>query len=383
MRTLFGVPSREVELFDLAEADIPTIEWGGQTFNLIDWYSGSQFVETLPALKRGRSMTADTVASLPAIAYRDGVPLDDVPAMIRRPDPTLADGREFVQETTLSLIDNGNAYWWITYDDVRNQPIAARILPWDDVETVWDRHHTRRHKINDDLVPERNIRHLAMNRGVKDLVGSGPMQSSRLAGLAYMLNFSADYFKEASNPSGILVDPFDNDPDEAVDKLTQWEDGHDRGSRLLSGGIKWVPNTMTPGESAWVESHAAGYVDVAVLLGIPPPLLAASLLGGANSIIYQNLTTVYEQWYRDTLSVSYAPLIESAWSSLVPRGTHVELDADALLKPDLKGRVTIAAEALAAGIIDADEARAFTGFAGTAAVPIAPPTQEARSNANT
>jgi len=142
-----------------------------------------------------------------------------------------------------------------------------------------------------------------------------------------------------------------------------------------------IPNTMTPGESAWVESHAAGIVDIATLFGIPPPLLAASLLGGGNSIIYQNLTTVYEQWNRDTLSVSYTPLIESAWSSLLPRGTHVELDTDRLLKPDLKGRVGIATEAVAAGLITVAEGRAFTGFAGTQAVPISPATQEARTNA--
>lgn len=193
-----------------------------------------------------------------------------------------------------------------------------------------------------------------------------------------MLNYSADYFKEASDPSGLLIDPFDNEPGEAQDKLDQWEDGHDRGTRMLSGGLKWVANTMTPGESAWVDSHAAGIVDIATLFGIPPPLLAASLLGGGNSIIYQNLTTVYEQWNRDTLSVSYTPLIESAWSSLMPRGTHVELDTDALLKPDLKGRVGIAAEAIAAGLITPDEGRAFTGFSGTQAVPISPATQEVR-----
>lgn len=366
MRTLFGIDPLE---FDLAEADVPTT-WGDG--NLIDWIGSDAYVEALPALKRARQMTADTVASLPPVAYRNGEPITDDMPMVRRPDPTLADAREFTATTMLSLIDNGNGYWWVTYDDRRNQPIAAKVLDYDLVTTHWDSHRNRRHKINGELVPERNIRHLAMNRGVKDLVGSGPMQSTRLAGLVYMLRYSQDYFKEASDPSGLLVDPYDNDPDEAWDKLREWEAGHDRGTRMLSGGLKWVPNTMTPGESAWVDSHAAGIVDIATLFGIPPPLLAASLLGGGNSIIYQNLTTVYEQWNRDTLSVSYTPLIEAHWSSLLPRGVNLELDTDALLKPDLSARVKIAAEAIAAGIIDTDEGAKFTGFAGTEAVPISP-----------
>jgi phage portal protein BeeE len=376
-RSAFAVAPQE---YDLAEPEAPLVTWGGETKSVIEWMNDTTFIELLPALKRARQMTADTVASLPPVAYRDGVPLDEPPAMVRRPDPSLADDREFVAETMLSLVDYGNCFWWITFDERRNQPIAAKILDPTIVDTVWDSHRNRRHKIAGEFVPERQIRHLAMNRGVNDLIGSGPLQSQRLTGLAYMLQYSSDYFKEASDPSGILTDPFDNDPDEAADKLGQWEDGHDRGTRMLSGGLKWTPNTMTPGDSAWVDSHAASYVDIAVLFGIPPPLLAASLLGGANSIIYQNLTTVYEQWNRDSLSVSWTPLLESAWSSLLPRGTHVELDTDKLLAPDLAGRVGIAADAIAAGFITTDEARAYTGFAGTAAVPIAPSTTGVRTN---
>lgn len=379
LRSAFGIEAQE---YDLAEPVNPDLTWGGETKSVLEWMNGpDSYVEILPALKRGRQMTADTIAALPPIAYRDGAPIPEPPAMVRRPDPSLADDREFVAETVLSLIDFGNAFWWITFDDRRNQPIAAKLIDPLTVDTVWDRYRNRRHKINDELVPERQIRHLAMNRGVNDLIGSGPMQSTRLQGLVYLMRYSSDYFREASDPSGILTDPFDNTEDEATDKLAAWEDGHDRGTRMLSGGLKWTPNTMTPGDSSWVPSHAASYVDVAVLMGIPPPLLAASLLGGANSIIYQNLTTVYEQWNRDTLSVSYTPLVERAWSSLLPRGTHVELDTDKLLAPDLAGRVAIAADAVDKGIITIDEARAYTGFAGTAAVPIAPATQGVRTNA--
>ena len=105
-RTLFGVPSQE---YDLAEAEVETITWGGVTYNLIDFITGVGYVEVLPALKRARQMTTDTVASLTPVAYRDGVPLDDVPAIVRLPDPSLDDDREFVGETMLSLIDDGNA----------------------------------------------------------------------------------------------------------------------------------------------------------------------------------------------------------------------------------------------------------------------------------
>lgn len=360
-RSAFGMPGQEHYALD--EADIPTVSIGGATFNLVDWHPGLAYVETLPAVKRARQMTADTVAKLPAVGFRNGSRLDVQPPLIRRPDPEYS-ARDFLEETMLSLIDHGNAYWWITFDERRNQPIAAKVVDPSRVTVSWaPGQRSRRYAIDQTPVNTRQIRHLALQRSVTDLTGSGPMQSTRLAGLAYMLRYSQDYFKEASNPSGILTDPWENDPDEAADKLAQWEAGHDRGTRMLTGGLTWTPNTLKPGESDWVNSHAAGYVDIAVLFGIPVPLLGASLLGGSQSIVYQNLTTIYEQWYRDTLNVTYIPRIVDAWTSLLPAGTYVELDADALLRPDLKGRTELATALVEAGIISIEEARDQIGYA--------------------
>jgi phage portal protein BeeE len=121
---------------------------------------------------------------------------------------------------------------------------------------------------------------------------------------------------------------------------------------------------MTPGESEWTDSHAAGVVDIATLFGIPVPLLGASLLGGSTSMVYQNLTTVYNQWYRDTLGPTYVTRIQSALTNLTPQGTVVELDADALIRPDLTDRTNLAIATFEAGIITVDEARAAIGYQG-------------------
>lgn len=372
-RSAFGVHGEEQ--YALAEADVPTITINGTTYNVLDFNPGDTYIDSLPALQRARQMTADTVASLPAVGYRNGSRLTDQPTQIRRPDPSL-DTRTFVAETVLSLFDFGNAYWLVTYDEKRNQPIAAKVVDPTDITVYWDpTRTTRRYKLRSADIPNRNIRHLAMNRAAWELEGRGPMQSSRLSGLVSMLRYAQDYFTEASNPSGILTDPYDNDPNEAQDKLDAWEDGHDRGTRFLSGGLTFTPNTMKPGESDWVNSHAAGYVDIAVLTGIPVPLLGASLLGGSTSIVYQNLTTVYEQWTRDTLSPTYITPIEAAWSTLVPHGTHVELDTDKLTRRDRAGRIDDAVKTFQAGLITADEARSQIGY-DTAPGPLPTAPQE-------
>lgn len=371
-RNTFGVAGHEVERFALSEIQYPTVTVAGQTFNLIDYDPADVYVDALPALKRGRAMTADTIAQLPAIAYdRAGRRLDPLPGLVRRPDPSQSRS-SFVVETVLSLIDCGNAYWQVTYNPLRNQPESVRVVNPARVSVRWGRPGERVYELDNRPVAPGELRHLAMTRSVRDLVGRGPLQSTRLTGLLNMLNYSSEFFAEANDPSGVLYDQYDADPTEAEANLAAWNDGASRGTRYLTGGLKWEPTGVSPGQSEWVGSHAAGVVDIATLLGIPPPLLGASLLGGSTSIVYQNLTTVYAQWYRDTLGPSYVEPIAAAWSELLPQGTHLEFDTDKLLRPELDDRTRHAQTSFTAGIIDRDEARSMIGIDAPTDLPQSP-----------
>jgi phage portal protein BeeE len=163
----------------------------------------------------------------------------------------------------------------------------------------------------------------------------------------------------------VLTTDYDLIGVEAEEVLEIWKNsGGQHGPRIATGGFKWEEGSKTPDDSQWVDSYSAGIVDVANMLGIPPPLLSASILGGNSSIVYQNLSDIFGEWWRQTLQPTFASLIEDAFTTLVPRGQTASFDPDDLIRPDLETRVDIAIALHAAGIIDTDEARRAVGYTG-------------------
>ena len=122
---------------------------------------------SVAAIFRARQMNADTLGSLP---LKQGS-VDNLSGI--------------VTETILSLQDFGEAYWQINaLGDIRVLDNSPMFVAWTagryaDRKRVYT--YEGRLMRTDGINP--NLYVLSLNRRTQDLVGNGPMQSGRIAGL--------------------------------------------------------------------------------------------------------------------------------------------------------------------------------------------------------
>lgn len=338
----------------LGGTSIDTVEiWPGFVVPITEASGAGTYAGRLPAAYRARTMTINTLAQLD-VDHRGDSPL------VRRPDPDITRG-EWLRETISSLIDHGNAYWRLIPSRVQGRPPAViRVLNPGEMVVTWEgqlrdrRVYTYRQR---QLVHGRDVWHLSMARGRDELTGRGPMQHTRLAGVASALDFAQQYFTNG-HPSGALKHPSQLTKTEAQALLDQWTEQHSQGTRtpaVLSGGLEWEALGITPKDADWVATHGAGILDVAQIFGIPARLLGYSQPG--SSLTYGNVTDVYLSWWRETLQPDYAAVIEEAWGAIA--GTRVRFDPTDLLRGDVQSRYETAIQLAGAGF---DPAEAMTAL---------------------
>jgi len=286
-------------------------------------------------------MVADVVASLP---IRVGDSLVPAPSQLQS-------ARGFVESTVLSLVDYGDAYWFVSSSG------DIRVLPYDEVNVSWNTDRTKRiYSYRQQTLRTRGTNPplvvLSINRGVIDLVGFGPMRSERIKGLVAEQKWSQEFFVNGTEPTGMLTAPGTYTKEEAELIMAQWNTKTGRTPRFLSGGIEYETTSFSATDSDWVDTHVIGINDVATLFGIPSNLLNTSPTGQASSLTYANVNSVYEGWYRASLYPTYIKRISEAWSGVIAQ--QVVFDPEDLFLASLQERTFAAATLVNAGFDPTD-----------------------------
>lgn len=335
----------------------------------------------LPSLFRGVQILTDLAGQLPFVAIRGGIhsdamakqdpePVDPQPIIVVKPSP-FHTTQEFVRRTVGSLIWRGNAYWWLTgHDDMGRPTVAVPISP--DEVTVNFKPEDQRNLIKNyewrgqKMTEGVDLLHIMMEPLVGGAKGVGPIDAARM-NLNFILDaekFGGEFFGGSATPTGVLDHPGRLDKEEADALRAQWEVQHagGRGTAVLSGGMSFMPISITPEQAQFIATRAFGNQQIATLLGIPQHLLnAGQPQGTASSLTYANLSMVMEELYRMTISPVYLARIESAYRRILPRGQSVRFDTTDLLRTDDQTRWTSQATALEAGILTLDEVRELEG----------------------
>lgn len=318
-----------------------------QAFGLVAFYRGATIISN--AMKQ---LTLDT--------YR-GMERVETPLWLRRPtnDPFSV----FVEQTTISLVATGNAYWR-KYRNPRNEVVKLEVLNPADVAVQSDDSGSLVGYMYRGTTPFAidEIQHLALLRLPGNLVGLGPIQAAQSE--LYMAKSTIDYSKAFFDSSGVPVGGYLTSDmrvsDEEADRASEaWSRAASGKVPVMGMGLRFQQMFLTPRDAQWLESIAHSDTTIARLLGIPVDLMAAAVDG--TSLTYSNLRDTYTNWLRLGLA-QYIVEMETALSECLPRGLRAEFDVESLLRPDARERYEMYEIANRTGWLTIDEIREREGL---------------------
>jgi len=382
MDKILGLPLRSPD----QEPGTADYSYYSQQFALIDpstltvagSFIGERAALALPTFYRAAQILTDLSGALPWRAHRGGIHTDQ--RSIREPevvDPQpqiLVDPSPFHTQNEVkrllvrSLLMRGNAYLWITGYNPEGFPTMAVPVNPDEVTVRWDNTQTRKiYEWRGEIMTEGiDFAHIMLPAVTGEPTGLAPIDAGALM-LGYALDqqrFGGEFFDGSAVPAGIIDHPGRLDEEDANNLRARWEAQHQggRGTAVLSGGVKFSQISINPEQAQFLQTRAFSNQQIATLLGIPPFMLnAGQPQGTASSLTYQNLSQVFEELYRMTLSPVYLTRLEETMQRFIPRGQSVRFDTSELLRTDDANRWAAQKVAIDAGILTADEVRDLEG----------------------
>lgn len=217
-------------------------------------------------------------------------------------------------------------------------------------------------------VPASEIIHDRVNCLFHPLVGISPIFASGVAanmGLAIERNAS-DFFRQGSNPSGLLTSPSVISNDDAEEMADRWNSefsGRNSGRIAVLGfGLKFESLRMSAVDSQMIEHLKWTAETVCSAFHVPP-----FKVGIGQMPTYQNGQTLNQIYYSDCLQ-SHIEQFELAMDEglglTTPKAGKVygvELDIDDLLRMDTDTQTRALTEGIKGALLTPNEARAKIG----------------------
>lgn len=349
----------------------------GQIDWAVDRRIGLGDYHALPAVGRARELIVSTIAQLEPVAYRDGIAMEDQPAVVTRPAPGIT-RYEWLAQIASSMIDSGDAFLWLPASgrNAEGWPDVAVVLPADDVHVEWaQRPITRKYQWADrELVEGRDVLHIAAGRVAGELRGRSLFDRyadalDRILGTEL---YAADWFGTGGVPDVTLKFSGSITDDEARTVKQKWIENHkDHSPAVLGAGWDLDKTGADPTSSQLLESRSRGDTEVARIFGIVPPELLLLALTGS-SLTYQNVSAMLDTLVRVTVQPLYLSPIEESLSDLLPRTQVVRFSVDELRRLAEPDAINTYKTAIEAGIYDLPEIRRKLGQPPTSNPQIPP-----------
>lgn len=298
----------------------------------------------IAAVFRARQLTADTVASLPMRQVFGNTVTDQTPRILTEPDPTET-YHDTLTSIMLSLIDSGNASFWVNAFDERGLPDSIYVIDQDEVTVEWDDRQLFRTYAwrNVPMDEGRDFFHISINRRKRDLKGRGVIEAARdttIATLKAQTDMARSIADDNYTPTLVIKHPSvrtKKDADEVRDAFI----GNRPNSRarnrpsVMSADAELDQLTINPVDAQWVESRQFEIQETARLFGLPGWFM---LVDQGSSMTYSNTEGVMRFWATTTLRPTYLERIEQTFSRLLPTGTRARFDLDEILRADIEAR---------------------------------------------
>lgn len=326
----------------------------------------------VPAIYRARQFLSDTVSSLHIDQVQGKVITDETPELLSTPDPELT-YHDFMNELTLSLVDDGNAFLRVTRRDAIGNPSAVRVLPHHEVSVGWDSKQLYRlYSWRDQsLVNGRDIIHIPINRKAGELRGTGPMLAAAntlIATARAEENLSRTLTEDNFTPSVVIKSPEVKTVEDAERVLRQWTAGRDASGQgrkrpsVMNSNSELEQITFKPIDAQWIEGRDFTVQQFGRLFGIHGFFL---LVESGSSLTYSTTESLFRLLLTSTLRPTYLERIEQAFTRLLPSGVSARFNTDEILRADITSRYQAHNTALGggAGFKTINEVRAEEGLA--------------------
>ncbi len=294
------------------------------------------------------SLISDTVATMPIDVYRDNpdgtrTEMTTIPKWINQPSQYV-DRIEFVNQTLLSLLLDGNAYW--TYGlDGNFLPTNVKVLNPIDV-SVHDVGNGPQYMVKGapTRAPLQHIKAIVRPGALK---GISPIEAARQSigvGLAAQ-EYAGAFYKNGSSSTGVISVPGDLSPEQARDLKAAWARGNSglanaHTPSVITGGATWTQISVTPEQAQFLATREfqAGEI-VAQAFLIDPSLLGIAINRGQN-LTYGNLTDRKIHFIQFTCN-RWIVRLQEAYKRLLPTNWCAEFDTDEFQKADIKTRAEV------------------------------------------
>lgn len=343
----------------------------------------------VPAIFGAVNLIANVTGSLTMRALRNEVelPPSDRPRVIVRPDPFIIP-REFYRGSAYNLASRGETWWWAAARDTDGMAISVINVSPAEVTVEEDPADLRYPIIKWRGIKMRNedFRQLVYAKEPGSLRGHGPLQmcGAAISVAVESQEWAANFYAGGGRPPLIIkaAGSLGENPDfpdaktEAQALRAQWMDQDTNTPRVIDDGIEDIkyPPELAQG-SQMLEARAHQNIDVATMFNMDAELLNAAVAG--SSLTYQNIGGRFDGFVRQCLRPNYLEVIEQTMSDFLPRAIVARFNTSALTLADIKTRFETYGVGIDKGILDAEEARKFEGWAPgdveNAAVPYSPP----------
>lgn len=284
-------------------------------------------------------LNASVISTMPVYTTKASVPQDSLPSWTSNPQPEVyVSWEEFMKELFTSYM-LGEAFVWCTSRFATGYPATFLLLnpAWVNVEFIDG---TRRYELGGVDITN-DVLHIRYTTWPGDAHGHGPLEAAtnNLMGLEAMERYAATLAQRGGIPWGVLTHPGNLRGAQAGELQQAFVSA--RLSQLgapavLSGGVTLTPMTLNPRDMALLELRQFDEARLAVLLSVPPALLA---LPSGDSMTYSNIESFFDFHWRAYLRPKAQAIMAAFSHWALPRGVNVELNRDEYTRPAFGERV--------------------------------------------
>jgi HK97 family phage portal protein len=198
-----------------------------------------------------------------------------------------------------------------------------------------------------------DLLHIRYREQVGYAHGEGPLEAGgqRVLASQMLIQYATSLAAGGGIPTGVLQHPAELSPDQALQLKADWVAA--RASSIgepavLSGGIQWTPTQINPNDMALTALLDRQEGRICQLLGVPSELVGVPT--STDPMTYKNVAMWHDLHWKQGLKPKAGHVMAELSGWALPRGTSVELNADAYVAGEPLERAQTAQ--ILAGIVD-------------------------------